>query len=193
MRLKSHFSLARYMLGCMPSVAGPLEACAFLFGNIQPDLKINSYFRNVAPGDEGRGHSYNTAMMRITRILESLDQWSSGIAFAYRLGKISHYAADIFTYPHNPDLFHGSLKDHMKYERVLDDHLRAEIYSRRGDTFVPERTACALRSALLSMHEEYEKNEMSPENDLHFILDAAAMVVAELAVVNTKPLIKGVM
>ena len=167
MRLISHLRLSLHILSKHPM--GMPESIAYLFGNIEPDLCFFSYFRNTEPGDRGRGHNYKTAMARIRKLELSLVP--DGIAAAYTLGKITHYAADIFTFPHNPHLFIGSLKDHMAYERVLDDMLSSYLEVCR-ESFIPDSMEGAC-DYLAELHGKYEKEAASPSNDLFHILRAA--------------------
>ena len=105
---------------------GIIASLSYIIGNIQPDLCFTSYLFGVEPGDEKRGHSYSTAMKRI-RVLENL-KVSNRIFAAYVLGKISHYAADSFTFPHNQTLFSGTLKEHMLFWKRNTMKYRKMIY-----------------------------------------------------------------
>ena len=166
-RLISHIRLGLHIIRKYPF--GLIESLAYLFGNIQPDICAYSYLKGVAPGDEKRGHNMKTALMRIERM--EMSMVPDGIAAAYTLGKITHYAADIFTYPHNPELFHGSLKGHMIYERVLDNRLEKVLDE--SETFLPDTVITGATPFLKELHKEYEKAKHSPMNDISYILSAA--------------------
>lgn len=170
MRLISHIRLGLSVMARYPM--GIIESIAYLYGNIQPDVCFFSYLRNVAPGDEKRGHNYSTALGRIDSMEDSLVP--DGIVAAYTLGKITHYAADIFTFPHNPSIFHGTLKEHMKYERKLDRQLQEML--EEDIEFMPENFLSGITSALEELHGEYEKNEPSTMNDISFIIYAALLL-----------------
>ena len=173
LRFISHIHTGIYMLLQMRPSMGLLESAAYLFGSVQPDVCMKTYVMGVAPGDEGRGHNFRTAMLRIERLLENYEG-GGGIVSAYRLGKISHYAADIFTYPHNPHLFRGSLKDHMKYERKLNRYLKSYLAS--GNVRLNVRFTTDVLGELRARHDEYEEMEHSPETDTSCILSALALV-----------------
>ena len=147
---------------------GLLEGCAYLFGNIQPDILFRTYLSGTAPGDECRGHNYKTAMMRIGKMTREM--MADGISAAYTLGKITHYAADIFTYPHNPDLFHDTLLNHMKYERKLDDCLQSSLERGVWKSF---EISSNPENFLEDKHAEYLGAEISPDNDLEYIVPSA--------------------
>ena len=151
---------------------GMLESIAYLFGNIEPDICIFSYFSGTEPGDEGRGHNYKTAMTRIRKLEMSLVP--DGIAAAYKLGKITHYAADIFTHPHNPELFHGTLREHMAYERKLDTAF--ESFLKSGAEVSSSDSLCIVSEDLERLHEKYEKLRVSVRNDILHIMLAATML-----------------
>ena len=167
MRLVSHIRLALHILSQHPME--PFSALSYIFGSIQPDICIRSYLAGVAPGDERRGHNYRTALMRISKLEE--DIFHDGVASPYILGKITHYASDAFTWPHNPQLFHGSLKEHMKYERRLDDALQKRLFSDYDSGMTLSES---IQSFIAELHAEYERNTPSAENDLSFIIPAAA-------------------
>ena len=145
------------------------ESIAYLFGSIQPDICFISYFRHVEPGDERSGHNFSTAIRRIEDMEISLV--SDGITAAYMLGKMTHYAADSFTYSHNPSIFHGSLKDHMKYERVLDECLENAIES--DNVSIPDTVLTSATAFIKEMHRSYETEAPSAEHDIVYIISAA--------------------
>ena len=169
MRLISHIRLALSILSSHPM--GFVESLAYIFGNIQPDLCVITYFRGTSPGDERRGHNYRTAIKRIGKLEECLVP--DGIAAAYTLGKITHYAADCFTYPHNPDIFHGLLSDHMKYERKLDRKLVSVLES---GAMYADGVLYSPSSFLSALHTEYMGKEMCEENDISYILLSSIML-----------------
>lgn len=153
---------------------GIISSAAYLFGCIQPDISVLTYFIGTSPGEEGRGHSFRTAMRRISELLPSLSQ--PGVMAAYRLGKITHYAADCFTFPHNLDIFSGSLQEHMLYERVLDVHLRMLI---RSSAFISFPCSEDDPSYLLErMHCRYSSVRRTVSDDLSFIIQASSMLRA---------------
>ena len=167
MRLVSHIRLALHILSQHPME--PFCALSYILGCIQPDICIRSYLAGVAPGDEGRGHNFRTALMRIAKL--ERDMVHDGIASPYILGKITHYLSDAFTWPHNPHLFHGGLKDHMKYERILDDAMQKRLFPDHDWSMM---LSGSIESFIAELHAEYERNTPSAENDLSFIIPAAS-------------------
>ncbi len=179
----SHIKLGLHVMRKHPM--GFFGSLSFLFGSIQPDICFLSYFCDVEPGDERRGHSYSTAIRRIQELESKLSKDS--ITALYVLGKIVHYAADSFTYPHNTSLFHGTLKEHMRYERILDetlsDALESERYSGGNQTF------SEVSSFVTEWHSFYEKHEPSAECDVSYIVSIVFMIVASFGYVS-EPAIK---
>ena len=177
MRLINHLRVSLKIARMIGPFMGVMPAAAFVFGNIQPDIAITTFVRNTEPGDRMRGHSYSTARKRISALLDSL----SDAVMAYRIGKISHYAADSFTFPHNPDLFHGTLKEHMVYERVLEPEVDSIEFdpSQLGlisSSFYAEK--------IENMHREYALKEHSAATDAGYIaaaLYASASLLAFFA------------
>ena len=170
MRLINHLRVSLKIAKLLGPFMGLLPTAGFVFGNIQPDIAITTFVRNTEPGDRMRGHSYSTARKRIAALLESLaEEDVPDTVMAYRIGKISHYAADSFTFPHNPDLFHGTLREHMAYERVLEPEIDSLDFdpSQLGlisTSFFAEKIG--------NMHREYESIEHSASSDAAFIADA---------------------
>ena len=162
---------------------GIIASLSYIIGNIQPDLCFTSYLLGVEPGDEKRGHSYSTAMKRI-RVLENL-KVSNRIFAAYVLGKISHYAADSFTFPHNQTLFSGTLKEHMKYERLLDDVLR-NAFNMHNE--IQENDISDVFSFLSKLHEKYERQKPSPHNDVSYIIPIALILATSFNYVTNQRL-----
>ena len=91
------------------------------------------------------------------------------------LGKITHYAADIFTFPHNLDLFSGTLREHMAYERRLDEAFMLDI---DAISDVPDQIAAGVSGYLEGLHREYEATGPSMENDISCILRASLSIRA---------------
>lgn len=170
-RMISHLRLGLRILRMMPM--GIAASAAYLFGSVQPDLCFISYMKGVAPGDEMRGHSCRTAMMRIAAMERS--SVSGPIEAAYVLGKITHYAADIFTFPHNLHLFSGTLREHMAYERRLDEAIMLDMDAIPD---APDQIAAGVSGYLEGLHGEYEAAKPSMENDISFILRAALSIRA---------------
>ena len=127
MNMRSHLALAVYL-----SERLDLRSFAFIFGNVQPDLAVYSYLKGSTSGRKAHGHDYRNMLPRIVSVLSKLEQGKGeGIVHSYRLGKLMHYIADSFTFPHN-EIFRGSLRAHIHYEDdleiVLLNHLNEDYF-----------------------------------------------------------------
>ena len=170
MRLINHLCVSIKIAKLLGPFMGVLPTAGFVFGNIQPDIAITTFVRNTEPGDRMRGHSYPTARKRIARLLDSLAEENvSDTVMAYRIGKIAHYACDAFTFPHNPDLFHGTLKEHMLYERVLEPEIdRMEF----DPSQLGLMSASCFSERIGNLHREYASQKPSALCDAAYIMDA---------------------
>lgn len=170
MKFISHIKLAAFAVSkAMALGMDQFSAIAYIFGSVQPDIKITSYFRGIEPGEERRGHSYRTAIRRIEE-LESLIASSGargGLVYSYRWGKVSHYAADAFTYAHNIDVFHGTIGEHRDYEKLLHKGLRARLGEDDWSFFYDLGT---VSQAVRRMHGRYIEGERSVKADLDAII-----------------------
>lgn len=170
MNMTSHLALAVGL-----SEVLDLRTVAFVFGNVQPDLALYSYLR----GGRLQGHSFRNMSPRIDAVLAKLRKGrGEGFLHSYRLGKLMHYIADSFTYPHN-DNFKGSLRAHMLYE----DELEVSLLAHMEEGFRPSAklTVDDIASYVRSLHEDYMANEPSADNDSSCILESCASVAWALA------------
>ncbi len=139
-----------------------IQKLAYLYGNIEPDLNILTYLHGHKKGEKLRGHNYEKLQPIIKKLiwkLQSRELRENNLLYYYCLGKLSHYTADIFTYPHN-EIFKGTLSEHMQYEKELTDYLRNTI----GETLhkalseQPFLLGCNLRyleANIEELHEDY--------------------------------------
>lgn len=59
MRTADHMNLSRYIMDHMDAGASKLKKAAFIFGSIEPDINMLTYFRGSIHGEEKlRGHNY---------------------------------------------------------------------------------------------------------------------------------------
>ena len=97
----------------------PVRKAAFLYGSVEPDIILVSYLSGSMHGKSFHGHDYRNMSKRIQSVLARMQEGKGhGLVHSYRLGKLIHYIADSFTFPHN-EMFHGSLRSHMLYEGEL--------------------------------------------------------------------------
>lgn len=134
MRTADHMNLSRYIMDHMDAGASKLKKAAFIFGSIEPDINMLTYFRGSIHGEEKlRGHNYENVqkyMEKLTnKLTKKLEKGGMGtIRQSFLLGKLVHYVADSFTYPHN-SIFPGNLREHCQYETELHDYVNKTISS----------------------------------------------------------------
>lgn len=179
MRAYSHWELAQYLVSFLLPSCTAAERDAFLFGSIEPDLNCTTYLKGFLHGSGVHGHNYEQVLPRIDRLLHELtDKDSVHLLDWYRLGKLTHFIADAFTYPHN-SCFPGDLRTHMKYERQLAVRFRWALYS-AFPTETPSTDCDSLFRWIQQQHEQYLQNPMGVDNDARFIRSTVCAVVAVL-------------
>ena len=102
MQKRSHRLLASALLSSQQGFHAKRFELAFLFGSFQPDCNPLTYLKGSWRGQKLRGHNFSNSQLYIyTRIhrLQRRTHWT--MWQYYTLGKLTHYLADAFTYPHN--------------------------------------------------------------------------------------------
>ena len=147
---------------------------AFLFGSFQPDCNPFSFLKGSLRARLFRGHNFSNSKFYIHRKTEALRRCSRWrIRQYYTLGKLTHYLADAFTYPHN-DHFPGGLLAHHRYETSLRLHLAAHLFSdETTDAGAPED----LMSAIERLHQQYMASATDIRRDTQYILQAADLLM----------------
>ena len=124
MRKKSHVSLSLYLI---KNIDNPLlsdHKKAFVMGSILPDCK---------PSFVTTKHNIEETFEMVTAFISKLtvdsdDFKKISTSYCRKLGEVTHYLADYFTFPHNGE-FDGNMKDHCMYEKYLKYALKDYIHS----------------------------------------------------------------
>lgn len=122
MRKKSHISLSRFLINSIDKEELTQHKKAFYIGSILPDC---------IPSFVTRRHTFDDTFHIVQREIECLLTEHSltdeiDARFCRKLGVVTHYIADYFTFPHNKN-YPGSLKDHCKYENILKHRLKEYV------------------------------------------------------------------
>ena len=175
MQKRSHKLLADALLENVQGFRARRYEFAFLFGSFQPDCNPLTYLKGSLRAQKLRGHNYPNAQRyiysRIVR-LQRRRRWT--IWQYYTLGKLTHYLADAFTYPHN-DNYPDSMLCHHQYETALRAYL---------ETYLADREVCRenarrdLTLALRRLHCQYMSGTGNMHRDVQFILKATSMLMA---------------
>lgn len=186
MKAYSHWELADYLLTAVLPETTAAQTAAFLFGAVEPDLNCTTYLKGILHGSGVHGHNYAQVLPRIERLLHELGGKNDyRLLDWYRLGKLTHFIADAFTYPHN-SCFPGSLRAHMWYESQLAVTLRWALCD-SAPAEAPQTTGMPLLYWLTQYHERYLQAPMGTENDTRCILTAVRTVTAALTAPCTQP------
>ena len=179
MRKKSHISLAWYLMNSQGMEVLKQHKNWFYLGSILPDCVPSFIYRK---------HSYETSFRFLEKEIEKLighfDPEKGINAYcSRRLGVITHYLSDYFTFPHNKN-YPGDLKAHCIYEEDLKHALRAYVHSdeakrirQKNGTF---RTKEEILEFIHSMHKEYMKIQSAVQRDCEYIVELCHRVVDAL-------------
>ena len=87
-------------------------------------------------------------------------------------GKIMHYIADYFTFPHNRT-FDGTLRQHNSYEKNLKNELKAFVKSGKADVYAEKKLKFEnlgeLDDFIKDHHREYLGRKRNIDEDIHYI------------------------
>lgn len=149
----------------------------FLLGCIQPDRNPATYLKGSVRELWLRGHHWPNSRRYICKLIARLQKRQHLQPLdCYQLGKLMHYLADAFTYPHNPH-FPGTLADHRKYEIVLQQRFLKILPHTTLSPAAPFRDPWA---AVCVLHRKYAAHPGDPERDIRYCLRACNTVMALL-------------
>ena len=156
MRTADHMNLSRYIMDHMDAGASKLKKAAFIFGSIEPDINMLTYFRGSIHGEEKlRGHNYENVQKYMEKLTKKLEK--GGI-----------------TYPHN-SIFPGNLREHCQYETELHDYVNKTISS-VGVNMESIDDGRDIVEYLREMHDRYVSEALGCENDYRHITHAISVV-----------------
>ena len=174
MQKRSHRLLASCLLQRGAGFRARRYELAFLFGSFQPDCNPLSYLKGFRTGSPFRGHNFSNSRPYIFSRIERLQQRSRWTVWQYyTLGKLTHYLADAFTYPHS-GRFRESLLCHHRYERLLRRELILYLRSR---PVRPVQRSENLAAELLKLHKRYLSGAGEPDWDILHITRAVALLM----------------
>lgn len=175
LKKRSHKLLASTLLQAHQGFDSKRFELAFLFGSFQPDCNPLTFLKGSLRARKFRGHNYSNSRPYIAARIQKLqqrDQWTTW--HYYTLGKLTHYLADAFTYPHN-DNYPESLIAHRQYEDELRMYL-AEYLQRC--TLRRQKAREDLIAAIEELHQQYMEDLADMRRDARYILEATALLMA---------------
>lgn len=177
MQTRDHKMLAELFADEMGQDIPELYKKALVLGSVEPDVNPFTYLHGFAKGERFHGHNYENILSVMRRLFHSVQKERGfGVRKYYRLGKLMHYVADVFTFPHNKE-FCGDLKEHCGYESALHDRFRDHLQEQSAAGMAEEGIGSFYRLEVL--HGEYLKEAGNCDIDCRYILRAAAMLIGE--------------
>ena len=180
MQKRSHKLLASSLLDSQNGFQRRRFELAFLFGSFQPDCNPLSYLKGSIRSYTFRGHNYTNSELYIARRIGRLQSREKGWTCwqYYTLGKLTHYLADAFTYPHNEN-YPDSLLDHHRYEDALRECLCSYLTARGPDSSLPAGNQ--LNDCLRELHRQYMDAQSDLRRDVRYILEATSLLMNSVA------------
>lgn len=176
MQTRDYKALAEFLISEIGHELSAIYIKAFILGNIEPDKNLFTYLHGLVRGIKFHGHNYENILPVMEKLFDSLQEkrcW--GIREYYHFGKLLHYTADAFTFPHNR-IFRGNLREHCRYEKEL--HKRF-LYMLQESQKQPTQKRGRGLDCIKKLHEEYLQQAGNYENDCRYILKAAVLLTQE--------------
>lgn len=174
MQKRSHLLVAHTLLRSQCGFGARRYDWAFLFGSFQPDVNPLSYLKGSIRYRKLRGHNYANSRLYINTQIKKLQRRSHWTIWQYyTLGKLTHYLADAFTYPHNEN-YPDTMLSHHKYETDLRLFLAGYLAHRRLQR---QQTCRDIVAALEDLHEQYLASRAGTYCDARFICKATSLLV----------------
>ena len=175
MQKRTHTLLAQTLLRSGTGFSARRFELAFLFGSFQPDVNPLSYLKGSLHYNKLKGHNYTNSRAYInTKILKLQHRRRWTMWQYYTLGKLTHYLADAFTFPHNEN-YPDSLIAHRAYEDALRVYLAEYL---RNRTLRLERARQDLTLAIDELHRRYMETQADVNQDARYILEANLLLMA---------------
>lgn len=177
MQKRSHKLLAKTLMDSYDGFQKKRFEMAFVFGSFQPDCNPLSYLKGSIRAKTLMGHNFSNSQRyiasRITK-LERREHWT--VWQYYTLGKLTHYLADAFTFPHN-DTYTESLVAHRQYEDALRQQFAEYLEARE---LYRSKVLTDLNEFIQRLHEQYEETVSDWQRDARYILEANWMLLSTL-------------
>ena len=175
MKKRSHKLLATTLLKNENGFRSKRFELAFLLGSFQPDCNPLSYLKGSLRASKFRGHNYSNSRFYIKNHIQRLQRRKRWTMWQYyTLGKLTHYLADAFTYPHNEN-YPESLIAHRQYEDNLRMYLAEYLQNA-----TPQRKKARqdLAASIEELHQQYMNAVANMRRDAQYILEATGLLMA---------------
>lgn len=171
----SHKLLASALLEQEHGFSARRYELAFLFGSFQPDCNPLTYLKGSLRSNKFCGHNFSNSQQFVNDHIAKLRQqrhWN--VWQYYTLGKLTHYLADAFTFPHN-ETFHNGIRNHRAYEARLRGYLEEHLVCREVH---PDLAGENLPETLDALHRRYLESGSNLSRDVRYILEAVNLLMA---------------
>lgn len=186
MKSYDHKYLAEYLSRTILDSHSYLQTRLFIHGCVFPDHNPIGYLQGLFAGHPMKIHFTTYSIPKLQRLLAKLEEKATlSLWDFYRLGVLTHYLADAFTYPHN-ETFTDNMLAHAKYE---SNDLHAALsgllseYDGGGVPF-PENdlhNGEDLWYTFCSLHETYEQTAPTAQTDASYIVPLCLLACREFA------------
>ncbi len=179
MRKKSHISLAKGIIHGLNLEDRITHRYTFYLGSIWPDC---------IPSFLVKRHCIDDTFELFTKKMEKFVnkykiKKDMSLASTLRMGVITHYIADYFTFPHNTH-YDGNLKEHCIYEEALKHRMRSFIKDVRSETpdnrFKPMLELGEISDYIKNKHSQYMAVKGNTDSDCGYSFNACLKVVYSL-------------
>lgn len=177
MRRKSHMQLGKKLVDIYFQKLPTSVRHVFLFGCIQPDMNPFTFCKGSIREESMHGHNYENACTFFYRIAGRLEQKKHlNLWDWYTLGKLMHYTADAFTYPHN-NCTGMDLIQHRLYEVRLQEYFLSQLtlLPVPDCTELPEIPELVKRN-----HNAYLNFPGCPEQDTVYSFSVCCLIAAKM-------------
>lgn len=171
MLTSSHFLLGRKLAEQTPALSlHPLRKSVFLLGNVLPDMVPHTFFYGSRFPRVTGGHCLPYSMLKIEhRVRRALATGLYSAYDAFRIGLLTHYLADSFTYPHTTER-RVKHKIHQDYEKELKKTLPAFL------PLADDTKPAASKKFLSACRCKYNAVPPSPARDAEWIVRVCSSV-----------------
>ena len=178
MKKRSHKLLGIYLAERYMDDATKACRKAFVFGCVEPDYNYASYLKGWGTGNRVKGHNYECACHYIrknARYLSEKHTWN--LWDYYQFGRMLHYLADAFTFPHNSH-YEGTLANHVRYELEMQPIFLEKLKDTAAQAVPVIGSRAGIVEELNRLHRDYRKQASNPERDCDIILQTLCMAAA---------------
>lgn len=169
METKDHLALSRLIAFKNADFNKAYKRTAFEAGCISPDINLLTYIN---------GHTYKGTISFVRSTISKLRNRLKTASDYYDLGRIIHFIADYFTFPHSPD-FSGTLKQHIEYESVLHKYIEKINGIDFSDQFSTEGIVLSSR-ILDTAHNKYLGIRHNFQSDWQYISSVCSIITDSL-------------